>query len=69
MAAARKGVDAGDAGAVSKLAAEAGKLADDSFEPAIKDFYLSNPIARASSVMAELSALRQATIGRADAAE
>ena len=32
-----------------------------SSQPAIDDFYLSNPIARASAVMAELSALRRAS--------
>jgi len=57
------------AGAISKLASTAGNLASDPFEPVIKDFYLSNPIARASVVMAELSALRQATDNRAEAAE
>jgi NADH-quinone oxidoreductase subunit G len=34
----------------------AGKLGDASFRNAIQDFYLTNPIARASSLMAELSA-------------
>jgi NADH-quinone oxidoreductase subunit G len=62
-------IQSGDAGAVSKLASEAGDLTSDAFEPAIKDFYLSNPIARASVVMAELSALRHATGARAEAAE
>lgn len=33
-----------------------GKLGDAPFRTAIKDFYLTNPIARASSLMAELSA-------------
>ncbi len=33
-----------------------GKIASTPFEPAITDFYLSNPIARASKLMAELSA-------------
>jgi NADH-quinone oxidoreductase subunit G len=33
-----------------------GKVKSDPFQPAIKDFYLSNPIARASKLMAELSA-------------
>ncbi|MCL3882757.1 NADH-quinone oxidoreductase subunit NuoG [Marivita sp. GX14005] len=32
------------------------KLGDADFRPAIKDFYLTNPIARASTLMAELSA-------------
>ena len=33
-----------------------GKMADAAFQPVIADFYLSNPIARASQLMAELSA-------------
>ena len=33
-----------------------GKLGDAAFRNAIKDFYLTNPIARASALMAELSA-------------
>ena len=40
--------------AVEKL--EAGELGKASFRPAITDFYLTNPIARASALMAELSA-------------
>jgi NADH-quinone oxidoreductase subunit G len=35
---------------------KAGKLGKATFRAAIKDFYLSNPIARASALMAELSA-------------
>jgi NADH-quinone oxidoreductase subunit G len=37
-------------------ALEAGPLGAATFRPALKDFYLTNPIARASQVMAELSA-------------
>ncbi len=37
-------------------AIEAGPLGKATFLPAIKDFYLTNPIARASALMAELSA-------------
>lgn len=40
--------------ALAKLGGKAGKAA---FAPAIADFYLTNPIARASAVMAECSAL------------
>ena len=40
--------------AVEKL--EAGELGKATFRPAITDFYLTNPIARASALMAELSA-------------
>ncbi len=39
------------------------------FLPAVKDFYLTNPIARASEVMAELSAAAKARAGEKIAAE
>ncbi len=39
---------------------EAGALGDATFRNAVKDFYLTNPIARASQLMAELSAQAQA---------
>ena len=39
------------------------------FRGAVGDFYLTNPIARASAVMAELSALARARAGQAMAAE
>ncbi len=42
------------------VALDAGKLGAASFRNAIKDFYLTNPIARASQLMAELSAQAQA---------
>lgn len=45
---------------VDALAARGGQATSEPFAPAISDFYLTNPIARASSVMAELSALRHA---------
>jgi NADH-quinone oxidoreductase subunit G len=38
------------------VAIAAGKLSDAAFRNVISDFYLTNPIARASEVMAELSA-------------
>ncbi len=48
---------AGESAALAKLA-QAGGMADaTAFAPVIEDFYLTNPIARASAVMAELSAL------------
>ena len=34
---------------------------DEPFQSSIKDFYLTNPIARASAVMAEMSALKKAS--------
>ncbi len=42
------------------VALDVGKLGEASFRNAIKDFYLTNPIARASQLMAELSAQAQA---------
>ncbi len=42
------------------VALEAGKLGDADFVNAVKDFYLTNPIARASALMAELSAAAKA---------
>ena len=42
---------------VSALASREAKPAKDSFTSAVADFYLTNPIARASAVMAECSAL------------
>jgi NADH-quinone oxidoreductase subunit G len=50
--------------ALAKLA-ETGGMADaTSFQSVIADFYLTNPIARASAVMAELSALNKAAGGQ-----
>jgi len=46
--------DPADVAAVAKLG---GKLDKGAFESPVKDFYLTNPIARASAVMAECSAL------------
>jgi NADH-quinone oxidoreductase subunit G len=42
---------------VEALAARGGALGSEPFGPGLRDFYLSNPIARASAIMAELSAL------------
>jgi NADH-quinone oxidoreductase subunit G len=49
-----------DPTAIEKLAARAGIMRDQPLTSRIKDFYLTNPIARTSQVMAELSALRHA---------
>ncbi|MGJ8615967.1 MAG: NADH-quinone oxidoreductase subunit NuoG [Sulfitobacter sp.] len=46
-----------------------GKLGKADFAPAIKDFYLSNPIARASALMAELSSNAAARRAKPMAAE
>ena len=67
---ARLGV-AGGAGreGVLKLADCKGVLGAEPFKAAIADFYLTNPIARASAVMAELSALQKSVSGHRAAAE
>jgi len=53
---------------LKKLASgKAGEVGDAAFESPVKDYFLTNPIARASAVMAECSALRLGP--RAEAAE
>jgi NADH-quinone oxidoreductase subunit G len=47
----------GDIADLSALAKKGGAMANSGFASPIKDFYLTNPIARASAVMAECSAL------------
>jgi len=51
---------AGSADGVAALAARGGEASDRAFASPMADFYLTNPIARASAVMAELSAIRAA---------
>jgi NADH-quinone oxidoreductase subunit G len=46
-----------DAGVFGQLAALGGAVDKAPFAPSVVDFYLTNPIARASRVMAECSAL------------
>ncbi len=48
---------AGKASDIEALAAKSGSLVKSAFASPVKDFYLTNPIARASAVMAECSAL------------
>lgn len=43
---------------LDRVKSAAGKLSGEAFVGAVPDFYLTNPIARASAVMAEMSALR-----------
>ena len=43
---------------VERLAARAGKLGSEPLVSAVQDFYTTNPVARASAVMAELSAIK-----------
>ncbi|QKV17955.1 NADH-quinone oxidoreductase subunit NuoG [Oricola thermophila] len=61
------GIEAGNAGDIAALAKKGGKLNKSAFASPVKDFYLTNPIARASAVMAECSSLAQK--GFAQAAE
>jgi NADH-quinone oxidoreductase subunit G len=53
-------IAAGDGADIGKLAAADGKLGKSAFVSPVKDFYFTNPIARASAVMAECSALARA---------
>ena len=46
-----------DSAAIERLAAQGGKTDKERFGQAVADFYLTNPIARASEIMARLSAL------------
>ena len=46
-----------DSSAIAKLAEKGGKFGRERFGEAISDFYLTNPIARASRIMARLSAM------------
>ncbi len=50
-------IAAGNVADLSALAKKGGTMANSGFASPIKDFYLTNPIARASAVMAECSAL------------
>jgi NADH-quinone oxidoreductase subunit G len=52
----------GAAGDIDKLAKLGGSLDKTPFTAAVADFYLTNPIARASAVMAECSALAHAAV-------
>ena len=60
-------VATGDSGAIAAIAKKPGRMNKSVFASAVKDFYLTNPIARASVVMAECSAL--AKTAKAVAAE
>ena len=50
-------IEPGNASALAALASQGGMLDSSAFKSAIDDFYLTNPIARASAVMAECSRL------------
>lgn len=50
-------IEAGSADQIKKLAGKGGTTEKAPFKPLVEDFYLTNPIARASAVMAECSRL------------
>ncbi|WP_407152277.1 NADH-quinone oxidoreductase subunit NuoG [Bradyrhizobium sp. ORS 86] len=50
-------IEAGKAEDIKALAGKGGSVDKAAFKPAVEDFYLTNPIARASAVMAECSRL------------
>ncbi|MGF6309300.1 NADH-quinone oxidoreductase subunit G [Bradyrhizobium sp. i1.8.4] len=50
-------IEAGTASDVKALAGKGGSVDKAAFKPTVEDFYLTNPIARASAVMAECSRL------------
>ena len=50
-------IEPGKADDVKALAGKVGNLDKAAFKPTIEDFYMTNPIARASAVMAECSRL------------
>jgi len=60
--AAINGIAASEAGAINVLAGLGGKVGKDAFRSPVTDFYLTNPIARASKTMAACSALAKARI-------
>jgi NADH-quinone oxidoreductase subunit G len=51
------------AGAIEAIAAKGGGFGSEPFGSTVVDFHLTNPIARASAIMAELSALKKAATG------
>lgn len=60
--AAINGIAVSDAGAIDVLTGLGGKVGKDAFHSPVTDFYLTNPIARASKTMAACSALAKARI-------
>jgi NADH-quinone oxidoreductase subunit G len=58
-------IEPADPAAIKKLAARGGKTEKTPFHSAVRDFYLTNPIARSSTVMAECSALASGKLATA----
>ncbi|TYR35178.1 NADH-quinone oxidoreductase subunit G [Mesorhizobium microcysteis] len=59
------GIAAGEPAHIAALVKKPGKLSKAPFASPVKDFYLTNPIARASAVMAECSALAKGGVKQA----
>ncbi len=57
-------IEAGDPADIKRLAGIGGTPERTPFEPAVDDYYLTNPVARASSIMAECSALAESRAAR-----
>ncbi len=55
-------VEVGGSEGLERVAGEVASLSGEPFGVAIRDFYLTNPIARASAVMAEMSAFRKGSL-------
>ncbi len=58
-------IEKGDVAAIASLAAQSAVAMNNPFASTIQDFYLTNPIARASAVMAECSALAKGRLAQA----
>lgn len=58
-------IAAGDPADVRALASTSGRLGKSAFTSPVEDFYLTNPVARASAVMAECSQLARGTMREA----
>ncbi len=58
-------IHAADADALTELSAGEGKMSKDAFTSPIKDFYFTNPIARASKIMADCSSIKNKPVMQA----
>jgi len=58
-------IKSGNALDLKKLSTGSSRIGKQAFGPAVPDFYLSNPIARASAIMGELSALKSGDAAKA----
>ncbi|UUP19181.1 NADH-quinone oxidoreductase subunit NuoG [Nitratireductor thuwali] len=58
-------IEPGDATAIAEMADIGGALSPAAFTSPVRDFYLTNPIARASAIMAECSALARGELKQA----